>query len=83
MSDEPHGPHGEPEPSRALVPVAQARGPAAGYSRPLATFIAQMLACRSKVPDFRRHRRAQPPTAAAAYAAAPGASAPCRFERHL
>jgi hypothetical protein len=84
MSDERHSHHGEPEPSRALVPVEDVRTSAAGgHSRPLAAFIAQVLACRTKVPDFRRHRRAQPPTAAAAYAAAPGARRTCRFERHL
>lgn len=84
MSDEPQGRHDEPEASRALVPLEHARGSrAAGYGRPLATFIAQMLACRTKLPDFRRYRRAQPPAAVAAYAAAPGAPAPCRFERHL
>jgi hypothetical protein len=84
MSDERQDFDGKREASRALVPVGDARDPAASrYGRPLATFIAQMLACGAKVPDFRQRRRAQPPTAAAAYAAAPGAPGPRRFERKL
>jgi hypothetical protein len=84
MSDERQGFDGKPEPSRALVPVADVRGSVASRSgRPLATFIAQMLACGAKVPDFRHRRRAQPPVAAAAYAAAPCAPGPRRFERKL
>ena len=84
MSEERQGFDGKREPSRALVPVGNTCASAvSGYGRPLATFVAQVLACRAKVPDFRRRRRAQPPEAAAAYAAAPGASGPCRFERKL
>jgi tRNA U55 pseudouridine synthase TruB len=84
MTSERQGLYGEPEPSRALVPVEGACGSAAGgYIRPLATFIAQVLACRATFPDFRRHRRAQPPAAAAVYAAAHGERRTCRFERHL
>jgi hypothetical protein len=84
MNDERQSLDGKPEPSGALVPVEDGRGSAAsGYGRPLATFIAQMLACRAKVPDFRQRRRAEPPAATAAYAAAPCARGPRRFERKL
>jgi hypothetical protein len=83
MSDERQGIDGKREPSRALVAMADARGFPAAYARPLATFIAQVLACGAKVPDFRQRRRAQPQAATAAYAAAPGAPGPRRFERKL
>jgi hypothetical protein len=84
MSDERHRSYGKPESAGALVPVADTHGfPAGRYVRPLATFIAQMLACGAKLPDFRQRRRAEPPAAAAAYAAAPAARGPRRFERKL
>jgi hypothetical protein len=84
MSHERQGFDGKPEPSRALVPLGGDRGSAGGgHGRPLATFIAQMLACRTKLPDFRQRRRAEPPAATAAYAAAPRAGVPRRFERKL
>jgi hypothetical protein len=69
MSEEQNGVHRKPEPSRALVAVENARTCGGnGSARPLAAFVAQMLACRAKVADFRQHRRAQPPAATAAYA---------------
>ena len=84
MSDEPEGVHRKPEPSRALIPVEGARESAPGGAiRPLATFIAQMLACRATVPDFRQHRRAEPTAAAASYAAAHDVRRRGRFERML
>jgi hypothetical protein len=84
MSEEQDDLHPKQEPSRALVPV-EPEGEAArsGAARPLATFIAQMLACRARLPDFRVHRRAEAPDAAALYGAAPVLSRPRQFERVL
>jgi hypothetical protein len=75
--------HHESPASRALVPLAREEGARAGCVRPLATFIAQMLACRERLPDFRAHRRAPPTDAAARYGAAPAPSQPSRIERIL
>jgi hypothetical protein len=84
MSEEPDSVHPKPEPSRALIPVGGARESAPGEAiRPLATFIAQMLACRATVPDFRQNRRAEPTTAAASYAAAHDVWRPGKFQRML
>jgi hypothetical protein len=84
VSEEQDDLHPKQEPSRALVPV-EPEGEAArsGAVRPLATFIAQMLACRARLPDFRLNRRAPPTEAAAHYEAAPAVPQPHRFERVL
>ena len=59
--------HGKPEPSRALVPV-EAEAPATrSGARPLATFVAQVMACEARVPDLRQNRRSTPAQASARY----------------
>src|SRR5919199_284768 len=69
MDEARDGIHGKPEPSRALVPVeGDGRVPASGGIRPLATFLAQIMACEAGVAEFRRHRRAEPLEASARYA---------------
>ena len=84
MSEEAENPDGKPEAARALVPVERgATSALCGHIRPLATFLAQMLACRARVADFRLHRRAQPADAAARYDAAPEQRRTCAFERIL
>jgi hypothetical protein len=82
MREEQDSPDRKPDVSRALVTLEH-HGTAApnGTVRPLATFIAHMLACRARLPDFRLHRRAPPTEAAAHYGAAP--APPRRFERVL
>jgi hypothetical protein len=60
---------GEASTSRAIVPLA-ARAAGAGVAsrpKPLAGFVAQLLACREAVPDYRERRRAGPGAAAASY----------------
>jgi hypothetical protein len=70
-------------PVPALVARSDERGLAPGpRPRPLATFVAQLLACQGRVAQFRQRRRAAPPAATALYrgeAARPAA----RFERKL
>ena len=84
MSEEPDSVHPKPEPSRALIPVERARESTPGGTiRPLATFIAQMLACRATVPEYRQNRRTEPTAAAASYAAAHDVWRPGRFQRML
>jgi hypothetical protein len=84
MREEQDSLNRKPDVSRALIALEQhgTAGPG-GAVRPLATFIAQMLACRGRLPDFRLHRRAPPTEAAAHYGAAPTLPAPRRFERVL
>jgi hypothetical protein len=84
MSEEQNGIHRKPEPSRALVVVETPRVCGGnGSARPLAAFLAQMLACRARVADFRQHRRTQPPTATAAYATTRETGRRRGFERVL
>ena len=84
MAEAKHGCQDEPGPSRALVPVEVPRGPAPGGDRrPLATFITQMVACHTMEAEFRKHRRAPPPDAIAAYRSARKAPRPSGFERVL
>ncbi len=83
MSESPDDVNLKAEASRALVPLAREESARAGIVRPLATFVAQVLACREGLPDFRLHRRAQPPDAAARYAEAPMSPPPSRVERKL
>ena len=84
MSDERQGIHRKQEPSRALVPVENACQSTVNVGgRPLATFITQMLACRSQLPDFRQRRQAKPLAATAAYTAASTGLLPQRFKRSL
>ena len=71
MDEAAHGGHGKPEPGRALV--AAGLGHTAsdrGGLRPLATFLAQVMACEARVPEFRQYRRAPPCEASARYASA-------------
>jgi hypothetical protein len=60
-----------PQPSRALVLVGS--GPAAPLdpagSRPLAAFLAQLIATAQRVPQTRRRRRAEPNEVSIIYAA--------------
>ena len=84
MRGEQDNVHRKREESRALIALAQPGTDApAERVRPLATFIAQMLACRARLPDFRLNRRAPPTAAAAHYGAAPTEPPPRRFERVL
>jgi len=83
MNESPAEIHGKPEASRALVPLAREDGGRSGRSRPLATFLTQMLACRESLPDFRLHRRAASPDAAARYGTAPARPRQPRVERVL
>jgi hypothetical protein len=72
----------ERRPVQALVALGDAGAPApGGRARPLATFIAQLLACQTRVAQFRSRRCAPPPEAAAQYRAA--AVPASRFERSL
>jgi hypothetical protein len=59
-------------PSRALVLVGSGQGAAVdpAGSRPLAMFLAQLIATAQQVPQTRRRRRAAPGEASALYAAA-------------
>jgi hypothetical protein len=70
------GPQGETpaaprQPSRALVPVGfgQATAIDPAGSRPLAAFLAQLIATAQQAPQTRRRRRAEPVEASAVYAA--------------
>ena len=84
MSAEQEDLYRKREPSRALVAVERdSEKGRNGCVRPLATFIAQMLACRARLADFRQHRRAQPPAAAMAYASVRTVPPARRFERML
>ena len=70
-------------PVRALVALRDERVPAPdGLTRPLATFLTQLLACQIRMAQFRRRRRMQPRSAAELYRvrAAPPAS---RLDRSL
>jgi hypothetical protein len=61
-----------PAPGRALVPVSSGQETAidpAG-SRPLAMFLAQLVATAQQAPQTRHRRRAEPSEASALYAAA-------------
>jgi hypothetical protein len=70
-------------PGRALVALVGERVVAPGARpRPLATFVAQLLACQSRMAQFRQRRRAPSSSAAALYRG--GTSRPAaRFERKL
>jgi hypothetical protein len=70
-------------PSRALVARTDERALVPGARpRPLATFIAQLLACQTRMAQFRNRRRAPPPDAAARYRG-PASAPASRFERNL
>jgi hypothetical protein len=62
---------GPAQPGRALVPVGS--GPATAVdpagSRPLAAFLAQLIATAQRAPQTRQRRRAEPSEASAIYAA--------------
>ena len=83
MAEDRHGIHGKPEPSRALVPVQDDARVGRGGARPLATFLAQIMACEARVPEFRQHRRVQPEDASARYESACGGWRIRRLERIL
>jgi hypothetical protein len=87
MSEEAERVHGKPdqtEGSRALVPVSAEQGLRRERSgRPLATFVAQVIACDARVPDFRQHRRAQPSAATALYGAAQAGLGPRKLKLAL
>jgi uncharacterized iron-regulated membrane protein len=84
MANEQQSLNHEPVPSRALVPVETRRSSApASDSRPLATFITQMLACEARAASFRHYRRAEPSDATALYGDAQETKPSSRFERVL
>ena len=58
-------------PSRSLVVVAAAEPISGGADRPDAEFLAQLIACKRRLPAYRVARRASPDRAASAYATAP------------
>jgi hypothetical protein len=55
------------QPSRALVALTDGALASPCRARPLAGFIAQLLACQARVAEFRTRRRGQPQEAAALY----------------
>ena len=73
----------ERHPGRALVALVDERVVAlGGRPRPLATFVAQLLACQGRMAQFRQRRQAPSGRAAAVYRGdAPRPAA--RFERKL
>ena len=73
----------ERHPGQALVALVDERVLAPGARpRPLATFVAQLLACQGRMAQFRQRRRAPSSRAAALYCGE--ASRPAaRFERKL
>jgi hypothetical protein len=84
MASEQQSLNQEAPPSRALVPVEPQHGSATtGDSRPLATFITQMLACEAGAAAFRRYRRAEPADATALYGETDDERPSSRFERVL
>jgi hypothetical protein len=58
------------EESRALVPLATRPPPSPAGVRPLAPFLAQLIAIAQRLPQTRRRRRAAADEASFAYAAA-------------
>jgi hypothetical protein len=60
-----------PQPGRALVPVGSGPGvlPDPAGSRPLAAFLAQLIATAERVPQTRRRRRVEPNEVSTIYAA--------------
>jgi hypothetical protein len=70
MSEAAQAIHGKPEASRALVPLGGSPEPVKPAVRPLAAFVAQVMACEARLPEFRQHRRAQPSEASARYESA-------------
>jgi len=67
------GPDSTVEPSRALVPLAPpvaAARPAARASRPLAPFLAHLIATSRRLPQTTLKRRTAPETAISAYGTA-------------
>jgi hypothetical protein len=56
--------------SLAVIGPARAARPALAAPRADAGFIAQLLACRAAMPDYRARRRAEPGRAARSYRAA-------------
>ena len=64
----------------ALVRLGEPAAAPAAPARPLSGFLAQLVACREGVPEFRARRRAAADLAAARYAGPPPARHP-RFER--
>lgn len=70
MPDHPGPDSGQPQPGRALIVVSERDGQAGlGYVLPDAGFLAQLIACRTDVSAYRRHRREQPKKASDLYRA--------------
>ena len=85
MNDERQEFHSKRESARALVPIENGPGPGprSAAIRPLATFIAQVVACQTRLGEFRRYRRAQAPEATAVYGSARAVRRPEHFQRLL
>lgn len=65
-----------PRQSRALVPVAPSRDATGRVISALPGFLAQLIACHRRLPDYRRSRREEPGPATAAYDRTSGRAAP-------
>jgi hypothetical protein len=65
----------------ALAAGSEAR--AAPVPRPLAGFVAQLLACRDQLPAYRARRRAAPERAIACYRESPSALPGNGYERRF
>lgn len=57
-----------PQTGRAMVACRPAPMIRAGDDRPLTDFLAQLIACDRRLPAYRTARKAEPTSAAAAYA---------------
>lgn len=68
----------------ALVVLTPAAAPPAAAARPLASFLAQLIACHGRLPAYRTRLRASPGEARARYDEADRPAPPrSRFERSL
>ena len=66
MTNDPIPTDSAASPSRALVVIAEQRADAS-CSRPMAGFVAQLIACNRRLPAFRRSGRAEPGLATGVY----------------
>ena len=66
MANDPLSTEATAGPSRALVVMAEPRAEAS-CSRPMAGFVAQLIACKRHLPEYRRSVRAEPGLATGIY----------------